>query len=186
MTNIIKNQEKDEIQQGRVWQSLTIIGEWEGTGRWNEDKQWKGLGTWQGGLLSGTWDGKGKWEPIGDGKGTWKGNGDLISNMSFRKYAKLIFVMKGLVAFATIGLVSVVAGGFISNWSVIGGGAVSISLLFLVSIIMGRRETAKGGWWGDGTWEDVGDFRILDISGTCRLGYHTGIIRGKMKDLKPR
>ena len=186
MGNIIYRQEMDEMQQGRVWQSLAMIGEWDGTGRWNEDIQWKGLGTWRGGLLSGKWDGKGKWEPIGDGKGIWKGNGDLISNMSFRKYAASIFIMKGLVAVATIGLVSVVAGRLISNWSVIGGGAVAISLLFLVSIIMGRWETAKGEWWAEGTWEDVGESRILDINGTCRLGYHTGIIRGKMKDPKPR
>jgi hypothetical protein len=185
LKSIVNNQEENGIWQARVWQSIAMIGEWDGTGRWIEDKKWKGLGTWNGGLLSGRWNGNGNWESTADGKGKWNGNGDLISNMSFRKYGKLIFILKGLVAIAAAGLVSVVAVGLISNWSVIGEGAVAISLLFLVSIMMGRRETAKGDWWAEGTWEDVGEFRVLDIHGTCRLGYHTAIISGKMKDPIP-
>lgn len=185
MTDTKNNQEEDEIQQSRVWMSRAMNGKWDGTGRWNEDKTWSGHGTWQGGLLSGTWNVQGKWEPAGNATGNLKGHGDLISNMSFRKHTTLMFVMNALVAVATIGLVIAVATGLISSWLVIGGGIVAMLLLFLVNIVIGGIETAKGKMWFEGTWKDVGDFRILDFSGKWKLGYHTGVLSGKMKDPKP-
>ncbi len=191
MTNTeINIDDDDAIRQSRVWSGKAMKGTWEGEGRWHlGDKTWKGLGTWQGGLLSGTWSGKGNCE--GDGKGNWKGSGDLICSMTFKKYGALTLAMKGLVAVAVIGLVLVAAIGLISNrvivdHFVIGGWFVVILLLILASIIIGRQETANGKWWGEGTWEDVGEFRILDMISKWKLGDHEGTLRGKMKDRKLR
>lgn len=183
MRTMAINQKNDEMRHVRVWQSRTMIGTWDGIGRWNDGNQWNGLGTWQGGLISGTWNGKGKWEPLDNGKGNWNGNGDLISNMSFRKYSTPIYVMKGFAAVAAIGLVFSVTSKLVSNWLFIGEWIAFIFLICTTCYIIGRRETAKGKWWGEGTWEDDGEFRILNITGTGRLGYHKGTIKGKMKDL---
>ncbi|GEM_PF-1433512 len=183
-------QDEHEILQERVWQGSSMIGNWTGTGWWNEGKYWRGLGTWQGGLLAGTWDGMGEWETIGDEKGKWKGNGDLISSMAFQKYAAFLFLMKGLapviIGAAIIGLAAIIARGLISSWIGVVIGFAAILVLFLVSIVIGKLETTKGEWWGEGTWEDDGEFRILEMNAKWKLGYHEGIFRGKMKDPKPR
>lgn len=176
-------------------------GEWYGNGIWNEDKKWEGNGSWNGGYLHGNWDGIGEWVPMDNGKGKWRGNGVLKSSMWLKKYSELkLFIIKRLIAVIAIELIAVAAICFGSNLLVINKGSIGIderliiiavifiiiALLSLVLFVIGGIETDKGKWWAEGTWEDEGEFRILDLRGKWKLGYHTGTLRGRMRDLKPR
>jgi hypothetical protein len=64
-----------------------------------------------------------------------------------------------------------------------------IFLLFMILTILAvwyTRQRGKGKLWLQGTWQDVGDFRILDLSGNWKLAYFSGTLEGKLKDPKPR
>jgi hypothetical protein len=183
MTNIIDNQEKDEIRQSRVWQGRAMTGEWDGAGKWDlEDKTWTGSGPWNGGMLFGTWKVKGKWESTGEGIGDWKGDGELNCNMEFMKHIQNYVIITIFILCILIFALSYFLGNH--GWI-----AVIVTALLMVGLIVLAvwitRSTTKGKLWLSGTWKDVGDFRILNINGTWRLGYHTGTLSGKIKDPKP-
>jgi hypothetical protein len=172
------NIEDKEMQQSNEWASRVMSGLWKGAGRWEDDEQWKGQGTWDGGLLSGNWDGIGKYESEDNKVGHWTGKGDLICNMSFQNYTPIVLILLFL-AVAAIGLiVAIFMMKFIKEIGL-------ITILFLTIILIALRKTNKGKWQATGTWEDVGDFRILKLQGTWKLGYHKGIFKGEMKDRNP-
>ena len=182
MTNAENNLEEDAIRQSRVWSGEIMKGTWDGTGRWHlEDKTWTGNGPWEGGLLFGTWNIKGKWDSAGDGIGDWKGEGELNCNMKFMEnMEQYVGLLGSFIALLISGLSYFI--GKVGDIATIG-----IFLLFVILTILAiwyTRQTGKGKLLVQGTWKDVGEFRILDLSGTWRLGYHTGTLRGKLKDSK--
>jgi hypothetical protein len=181
MVEIIKEKNNigdNEIQQSNEWASRVMSGLWEGTGRWEDDEQWKGHGTWKGGLLCGNWNGNGKWESEDNQMGHWTGKGDLICNMSFENYIPIVLILL-FSAVAAIGLIiTILINQFAKEIGF-------ITILFLIIILIALRKTNKGKWQAIGTWEEVGDFRILKLQGTWRLGYHKGIFKGEMNDRKP-
>jgi len=76
---------------------------------------------------------------------------------------------------------------FVANF----GDIVSIGIgliIFTMTLIVYwfTRSTTEGQWSATGTWEDVGEFRILNLDGKIRLGQHDAVLRGKMKDSKPK
>jgi hypothetical protein len=183
MTNKENNLEEDAIRQSRVWSGEMMKGTWDGTGRWHlEDKTWTGNGPWKGGLLLGAWNIKGKWDSEGEGIGNWKGDGELNCNMEFMNHL-------GNYVIIVIFILTVLISALIYFIGKVGDIAtIVIFLLMVVLTILAvwyTRQTGKGKLWLQGTWQDVGDFRILDLSGTWRLGYHTGTLSGKLKDPKP-
>jgi hypothetical protein len=170
--------EDNEMQQSNEWASRVMSGLWEGNGRWEDDEQWKGQGKWNGGLLSGNWDGIGKYESEDNKMGHWTGKGDLICNMSFQNHSPIILILL-FSSVVTIGLIiAVYILNFIKEIGI-------ITVLFLAIILIAMRKTSKGKWEATGTWEDVGDFRILKLQGTWKLGNHKGNFLGEMKDRKP-
>jgi hypothetical protein len=178
------NIEDHEMHQSNEWASRVMSGLWKGTGRWEDDEQWKGHGTWNGGLLSGNWNGIGKWESEDNKMGHWTGKGDLICNMSFQNYTPIALILLSL-SFVTIGLIiSIFIINFIFMMKFIKEIGI-ITILFLAIILIALRKTNKGKWEATGTWEDVGDFRISKIQGTWKLGYHKGNFFREMKDRKP-
>ena len=183
MTNTENSLDEDAIRKSRVWSGKAMNGTWDGEGRWHlEDKTWTGSGPWEGGMLNGVWKVKGKWEPVGDGIGDWSGEGELSCNMEFMEKMEQYVILLG--SFITI-VVSAL-GYFIGKV----GDAVTIGLfllmvLFTILAVWYTRQTGKGKLWLQGTWEDIGEFRILTLSGSWRLGYHTGTLIGKLKDRKP-
>ena len=183
MLNTEINLDDDAIRQSRVWSGKAMKGTWDGEGRWHlEDKTWTGSGPWEGGLLSGVWTIKGKWESEGEGKGDWKGDGELNCNMKFMKHLGnyviiIIFILTVLISALSYFIGKV---GDITT--------IVIFLLMLALAILAvwyTRQTGKGKLWLQGTWEDVGEFRILTLSGPWKLAYHTGTLKGKLKDRKP-
>jgi hypothetical protein len=183
MTNAINNQEEEEIRLSRVWKGKAMNGPWDGEGRWRlEDKTWTGSGPWNGGLIFGTWNVKGKWESTSDGIGDWKGDGELNCNVEFMKHIEHFVIIMGIILSILTSALSYLLSNHGLNVAIVT--ALLMMGLTVVAVWI-TRSTTKGRLWLSGTWKDVGDFRILDISGTWRLGYHTGIIEGKMKDPKP-
>lgn len=182
MKDIIDNQKDEEIRQSRVWAGKAMAGRWDGNGRWHlEDKTWNGNGTWEGGLLHGTWNIKGKWESISNDRGDWNGRGDLVCNMAFLRHIENYIIVLALIL---NGLVFALGYFHIGNWL----NTAIISLIIMVLAILSiwiTRSTNKGKLWLGGTWEDIGEYRILYIKGRWRLGYHEGTISGKLKDPKP-
>jgi hypothetical protein len=170
--------EDNKMQQSNEWATRVMSGLWKGTGRWEDDEQWKGHGTWNGGLLCGNWEGIGKYESKDNKIGHWTGKGDLICNMSFQNYTPIVLILIFLVV-ATIDLIMVIfMMKFIKEIGI-------ITVLFLTILLIALRETNKGKWAATGTWKDVGDFRILKLQGTWKLGFHKGNFFGEIKDRKP-
>lgn len=180
--NNLKDQEDDEIRQSRVWISSIIKGRWDGQGKWNlEDRTWIGHGLWEaeGTLLFGSWNAKGIWEPKGDGFGDWIGDGVFFCNMGFARGAQRAFFIVG-------GLLLFLYSSYNYFLGYKGLNAIIVTALIIMGItlliIWITRSTTKGKARLNGTWQDIGEFRILDIEGYARLGHHYGIIRGKMKN----
>jgi hypothetical protein len=181
---ITKLNQDDEIRRSRRWFSRAMIGSWDGIGIWNlKDKTWHGRGTWEGGHLMGTWDAKGTWESVEDGIGCWKGDGEFVCNMEFmnsiQHYTLILGIILSILAFT----LSRFLGGFGLNVTII------IALLIMgltVLAVWFTRSTSRGKAHLSGTWQDVGESRILDIYGYARLGYHTGTLSGKMIDPLPQ
>lgn len=166
------------MQQTNEWASDVLGGLWSGTGRWYDDKQWKGRGKWTGGLLNGNWDGIGKWEAENNQMGNWTGKGELFSSVTFPKYVPIVLILS-LFIIAVLGLIIAVFSMQFAK-EIIG----LIVILFLIIILMSLQKTNKGKWQATGTWEDIGDFRILKIQGEWKLGYYRGVLNGEMKDSK--
>jgi hypothetical protein len=175
---------EDKIWQSRIWSGKAMSGRWDGIGKWYlEDKRWIGIGSWAGGLLLGKWNAEGKWEVTGNGKGTMKGEGQLEANIEFLRYfAHLVII----ISITIITLISLL-GHFMANFEAI---TIIIIALFIIALTIivywYTLVSSRGKLWLNGTWEDIGEFRILDITGQWRIGYHTGTWNGKMKDLKPK
>jgi hypothetical protein len=173
-----------EIQQSRVWTSKAIKGKWDGYGKWNlQDKTWNGIGSWQGGTLMGSWSVKGIWMPLGDDFGDWNGEGEFVCNIEFMNNAENYIIILG----SFITLITSALNYYISKV----GDAITIMIfLFMVALtiqaIRYTRSTHGGKAWLEGTYRDVGEFRILDIAGKAKLGHHEGVISGKFKDPIPR
>ena len=180
---VIKNQEMDEIRRSRVWQGRAMTGEWDGSGKWDlKDETWTGNGSWSGGMLFGAWNVKGKWESTGDGVGDWKGDGELNCNVEFLRHLQKYVIITIFILCTLIFALSYFLGSY--RWiTAIVAAFLMVGLTILAVWI--TRSTSKGKLWLSGTWKDVGEFRILNINGTWRLGYHTGTLSGKMKDPKP-
>jgi hypothetical protein len=158
-------------------------GRWDGTGSWHlDDKTWIGHGTWQGELLRGNWDGKGTWTATGNDYGDWQCKGEIESNVSFSPYMGIMVFIAGASITAAFSLISYFVAQF--------GDIVSIGIgliIFTLTLILFwyTRSTTEGHWYATGTWEDVGDFRILTLNGKIKLGYHDAVLNGKMKDPRP-
>ena len=176
--------EKDDIkinerEQNNEWMSRGISGLWTGNGRWEENQKWKGHGTWDGGLLYGNWDGSGKWESKDDQTGYWTGKGDLLCNASFQCHIPYILLIISLISIlATVLIALIYAEQFVEEIGI-------IAIVFLITIlIIALQKTNKGKWQAKGTWQDIGDFRILKLQGTWKLSHHKGVFRGEIKDHK--
>lgn len=183
--NTKSNQEEDEIQRGGVWGNEIMNGTWDGNGYWIKDGTWKGTGTWKGGSLFGTWNAKGDWKPVDINIGTWKGDGEIESNIKFAKNTEKSVAVIGLILnIAVIGLI--LNGSVVDQFGLITAFMIIVitGLLSIVSISM-VQKTRKGKLSLEGTWKDVGESRILDVSGKWKLGIYEGIIKGRMKDPKP-
>jgi hypothetical protein len=178
------NQEEDEIQQSRRWNGKAMNGTWDGTGTWHlADKTWSGHGKWQGGLISGTWNAKGKWKPSGNDAGDWNCEGELHCTMDFLKYMEHYIIIVGSILTLVISTLLHFVGNIANSTTIL------IAALVVALTVLGvwiKRSTTNGKVSLGGTWKDVGEFRILDLDGKWRLGYHTGVLSGKMKDPKPR
>jgi hypothetical protein len=180
---MINDREKDEIRRSRVWQGRAMTGEWDGEGRWNhEDKTWVGNGLWSGGMLYGTWNVKGKWESTSDGIGEWNGEGELNCNIEFMKHIQNYVTITIVILCILIFTLSYFLRDHGLNVAIVA--ALLIAGLITLAIWI-TQSTSKGKLQLSGTWKDVGEFRILNINGTWRLGYHTGTLSGKIKDPKP-
>ena len=166
------------MQQTNEWASHVLGGLWSGTGRWDDDKQWRGQGRWKGGLLSGNWSGIGEWKAENNQIGNWTGNGELFSSVTFPKYVPIVLILF-LFIVAALGLIIAVFRMQFAK-EIMG----LIVILSLIIILMSLQKTNKGKWEATGTWEDIGDFRILKIHGKWALGYHKGVLNGEMKDSK--
>lgn len=182
---MMNNSEDEEIRLTRIWTGKAMKGVWDGKGRWRlDDKTWNGSGPWAdvGGMLHGTWNVRGKWGSTGDGVGDWKGEGELNCNMEFMKCIEHYVIIIGIILSITTSAISY----FLSDhgWLAASIIAAFIATLTILAAWLAR-STSRGKLWLSGTWEDVGEFRILDMDGEWKLGYHTGVIRGKMKDPKP-
>jgi hypothetical protein len=174
-TNDIKG---NEIGQNNEWISREMSGLWTGTGRWEDDQQWKGSGKWGGGLLYGNWNGCGKWELKDDQTGYWTGKGDLICNASFQYHVPFTLIIISFISIlATVSIVAIYAVQFIREIGL-------IAMVLLITILTVLRKTNKGKWQAKGTWQDIGDFRILKLQGTWKLLHHKGVFSGEINDLK--
>ncbi len=183
ITNIENNKEDDEIKQSRKWTGRAMYGTWDGTGIWHlEDKTWNGSGPWEGGKLGGTWNVDGKWTSEGNDYGGWEGKGEMISNIDFLNHMDNYVFIGGCI-------INVIVSGI--NYFIGKGGDTATGIVFAVLLVLTiigtliTRSTTKGKLKLKGSWKDTGEFRILDINGEWRLGYHTGTLYGKMKDRKP-
>jgi len=182
ITEETNNHQDTEMQQNNEWVSHVMRGIWYGKGEWKDDEQWTGQGTWEGGFLSGNWDGVGSWSQE-DGRGNWTGKGNLISNISFRKSVPII-VLPLFVILAIFGNVAFIKFPRLGEKIFLIFGLIVIILLMVT--LLGLRTTKNGKWSATGTWEDKGEYRILDLTGKWKLGHHEGVFKGKMKDHKTK
>jgi hypothetical protein len=173
-----------EMRQSRVWSSKAIKGRWDGSGKWDlEDKTWKGSGIWEGGLLIGTWQANGTWSSLGDSSGEWKAEGEFICNMEFMMRAENYVIILGSFISILVSAFSYFIGKFGNSVTIM---TFLLMIAFTILAIRYTRSTTRGKARLNGTWRDVGEFRILDINGYAELGNNQGVISGKMSDPIPR
>ena len=183
MTNTENNLEEDAIRQSRVWSGKALNGTWDGKGRWHlEGKTWTGNGPWEGGMLKGVWNVKGKWDSAGDGIGDWNGEGELNCDTKFMENIEQKVVLVGIFIGIVIAALSYFIGKVGDNATI---GIILLMVVLTILVVWKTQQLGKGKLRLQGTWEDVGEFRILDLSGNWKLAYHTGILKGKLKDPKP-
>jgi hypothetical protein len=89
-----------------------------------------------------------------------------------------------------IGITVTISISLLDNFIIGLGDATNILIIAtvmatLIGVLIARRRTHKGELILEGKWEDVGEFRILNINGSWKLGYHEGKWIGEMKDLRP-
>jgi len=188
-SNMINTDEDDEIWRTRQWFGSLMKGRWDGKGSWHlDDGTWIGRGTWEGGQLFGNWDGKGTWAstgktPLGNNYGDWQCDGKIESSVSFPPYVGIMVFITGASVTAAFSMISYFVAQFRDIIS------ISIGLIiFTITLILYwyTRSSNEGVWSATGTWEDIGEFRILDLNGKIKLGHHDAVIQGKMKDPKPK
>jgi hypothetical protein len=185
------NDEDYEVWKTREWIGSLMKGRWDGKGSWHlDDGTWVGRGTWkgEGGQLFGNWEGKGAWKPtgktvLGNDYGDWQCDGIIESTVSFSPYMGIMVFVTGASVTAAFSMISYFVAQF--------GDIISISIgliIFTFTLILFwfTRSSNEGVWSATGTWEDIGEYRILDLNGKIKLGYHDAVLRGKMKDPKPK
>jgi len=180
---ITKDNQEDDIFRSRVWWGALMNGIWDGVGKWYLiNKTMEGNGIWIAGTLRGTWHVKGKWETKGNGYGDFEGIGELISDIGFMNIIQRDIIFLGSILAVLVSALTY----FILNVVDITAFIIFVLIIAITMIaVMFTQSTMRGKLWLIGTWEDVGTYRILNVTGVWKLGYHSGKWVGKMKDPLP-
>ena len=178
--NIILN-EKMEKECGK-WDGDLMGGKWEGSGNWSlADKTWAGGGTWEGEpkILWGYWNGSGTWKDSGN----WQAKGELFSNVKFPPGMEAMVFITAASVTAVFSMLSYFVAQF---GDIISVGIGLVTFTIALGVYWFTKSTTDGKWEATGTWEDIGDFRILKLHGKLKLGPHNCTLDGVMKDTKPK
>lgn len=153
------------------WEGPLMVGEWEGSGIWEEDSKWRnnkniwhGNGKFSGGRgkINGTWSGEGTWTKTDECHGDWNVTGKLHWNSGIPS----VFSTSVPLFIALVGVIVGIAG--LIKESIDFVSAIIIFMIFILILF----SKLKGTWYADGTWTyDQGLHVISQTDGKWNYGF---------------